>query len=146
MAATAAAFNTNEVVKNFQDQASKASAEVTKAVDEMTKVNKDALDAFVKSSEIVFKGAEDAAKRAQAYVKTSVESAVAASKDLIGCKNINEVMDLQANFARKAYDAAVVESTAISELNVKVANEAFAPLQKSFTTVVEKATPAVAKK
>lgn len=143
--AAAAAINTNDVVKTIQDQAAKAQAEVTKVVDDATKANKDAIDAVVKSSEIFFKGAEEAAKRTQAYLKASVESAVAVSKDLISCKNVNEVVDLQANFARKAYDAAVVETTAISELNMKVANEAFAPLQKSFTAVVEKATPAAKK-
>lgn len=138
------AQNENDFYKSFQDRASKASADVTKTIDELTKVNKEAVDAIVKSSEIFFKGAEDAAKRTQAYVKTSVENAVAVAKDMIGCKNINEVIDLQSNFARKAYDAAVVETAALSELNVKVANEVLAPIQKSFTAAVEKATPVVA--
>jgi len=142
MAATAAAFDPNDVVKSVQDQVSKVSADFTKAADDVTKANKDLFDAVVKSSEIAFKGIEESAKRLQDYASSSFESGVAAAKDMVGCKNVNEMIDLQTSYARKAYDTAVVETTALTELSTKVANDAFAPLQKTFTAAVEKATPA----
>lgn len=142
MAATAAAFNPNDMVKSVQDQVAKYSTDFTKVADDLTKANKDMFDAVVKSSEIAFKGVEESAKRFQDYATSSFESGVAVAKDMVGCKNVNEVIDLQTTFARKAYDTAVVETTALSELSAKVANDAFAPLQKTFTAAVEKATPA----
>ena len=112
MAATAAAFDPNDVVKSVQDQVSKVSADFTKAADDVTKANKDLFDAVVKSSEIAFKGIEESAKRLQDYASSSFESGVSAAKDMVGCKNVNELIDLQTNslFAGK-----IINKTRISK-------------------------------
>ena len=142
MAASAAANTSNDMVKSVQDQVTKFSAGFTKSADEVTKANKDVFDAVVKSSEVTLKGVEESAKRIQNYATTSLENGMTVAKDIVNCRNVNELIDLQTGYAKKAYDSAVVEASALAELGAKVANDAFAPIQQTFTSVVEKVTPA----
>ena len=50
-----------------------------------------------------------------------------------------EFVEIQAEFARTSFDNFLSESTRLSEVSVKVANEAFKALQKQFNTSFEKA-------
>ncbi len=56
----------------------------------------------------------------------------------MGAKTINDVFDIQSEMMKTNFDSFVAESTRLSEMSMKVANEAMAPLQSSFTTFVER--------
>ena len=121
-----------------KEQVDKASSAALKGYDEFASVNKEQMDACVKSSNIVAKGVEDLSKAYFALAQSAAESNVAAAKKLMGAKTINDVFDIQSEMMKTNFDSFVAESTRLSEMSMKVANEAMAPLQSSFTTFVER--------
>lgn len=133
-----------QAVAATKEQVEKASTAALKGYDEFATMNKTSLDAYVKSSNIVAKGLEDMGKAYFAFAQTAAESNVAAAKKLMTAKTINDVVDIQSEVARTSFDSWVAESTKISEMGMKVANEAFEPIQSQFTTVVEKMMKPVA--
>ncbi|MBE9552989.1 MAG: TIGR01841 family phasin, partial [Proteobacteria bacterium] len=62
-----------------------------------------------------------------------------AAKALFSAKSFNEAVELQGEIARKSFDKSLSEGTKLSELSLKVANEAFQPIQQQFTAAVAKA-------
>ena len=49
----------------------------------------------------------------------------------MGCKTVNDLMELQNDVTKKTYDKAVGEITKISEMSVKTVNEAAKPIRKA---------------
>ncbi|MCR9218975.1 MAG: phasin family protein [Alphaproteobacteria bacterium] len=133
-----------QAVAATKEQVEKASTAALKGYDEFATINKTSMDAFVKSSNIMAKGFEDLGKAYFAFAQSAAEQNVAAAKKLMTAKTINDVVDIQSDIARTSFDAWVAESTKMSEMGMKVANEAFEPIQAQFTTVVEKMTKQVA--
>jgi phasin family protein len=133
-----------QAVAATKEQVEKASTAALKGYDEFASMNKSSMDAFVKSSNIMAKGMEDLGKTYFAFAQSAAEQNVAAAKKLMTAKTINDVVDIQSEVARTSFDAWVAEATKMSEMSMKVANEAFEPIQSQLTTVVEKMTKQVA--
>jgi phasin family protein len=73
-----------------------------------------------------------------AFARSSLEGNVAATKAILGAKNLREVVDLQSAYTRKSFDQALAESAKLTEMSVKVANEAMQPIQARVTVTVGK--------
>ena len=63
---------------------------------------------------------------------------------MMTAKTMRDVIDLQTDFAKQRFDHLVAEGTKMSEMSVKVANEAMEPLQKQFDTTVSTPTKPIA--
>ena len=84
------------------------------------------------------KGMEDLGKTLFAFAQSQAESNVSAAKAMMSAKTLNDVVEIQSDLARSQFDAFVAESTKVSEMSLKVANETVEPIQAQFTVVVEK--------
>lgn len=98
---------------------------------------KDNVEAVVQSGSIVVKGMEALGQELMAFTKAQVEGNVAATKALFGVKSFDEAVKLQGDFARKSFDTAVAEGTKLTEMSVKVANDAVAPIQARVDATVK---------
>lgn len=134
----------DSVSKSVTDAVSKAQAEVEKAgeqafkaVDEITKFNKENVDAFVASSNIVAKAAEDLNKLAVANAKASFKASLAAAKEIAGAKSIEAVVDVQSKLVKAQYDKAVAEAQKASDLSKKAAEKAVEPIKGRVEAAVE---------
>lgn len=115
----------------------KASAEALKGYENVAGLGKDNAEAVVKSSTVVAKGFEAIGSRWMELAKTSFDESVAASKALMTCKSVKEFVDVQGSLVRSSIDKVVSESTAITELSAKVANEAMAPIAGRVNATIE---------
>ena len=127
-----------QTVAATKEQVEKASAQLLKGYEEYTAFSKANLDALVKSGTVAAKGAEDLNKELLAFARASFDKSVAAGRALLSAKSINEVVELQNSYAKQSFDSFVAEATKLQELSVKVANEAFAPLNARVNAAVEK--------
>lgn len=127
-----------------KEQVEKSSAQVLKGYDEMTALTKENVDAVVQAGSIVVKGVEEIGKEVVAYSQASFDKSVATGKALLSAKSLREVVDLQNDYAKSSFDAFVAEANRLSELTVKVANEAFAPLSARVNVAVEKLSKPIA--
>ena len=133
-----------QAISTTKEQAGKASEAFFKSYDEATALNKESIDAVVQAGEVLTKGAETVGKAYYEITQASAEASVEATKAMMGAKTAKEFVEIQAEFARTSYDNFLSESTRLSEMSVKVANEAFEPLQKQLNTSLEKAFKASA--
>jgi phasin family protein len=120
-----------------KDTFSKFASQNFKTVDEVAAFGKANLDAYLKVGASVAKGFEELARAVAAYNQTSVTTTVDATKALLGAKTIREVADVQNDYAKKAFDSLVAETTKLSELSVRVANAAIEPLNARVSAVIE---------
>lgn len=133
-----AAKTVDQAVALTKEQVEKVSKQAFQTYDDLTAFNKDTVEAVVASSQILAKGFETVSKTWVAFAQSSMEQSVSAAKALLTVKTLREAMDLQAEFARTSFDTLVAETTKVSELSVKVANEAIEPISARVNAAVEK--------
>ena len=105
----------------------------------MAALQKDAFDALVRSSEILARGAEALGKEYFAFAQDTATANSEAAKALLAARSLQEVADLQSRIVRTNIDKSVDESGKLSEMSLKIASEAFEPLQKQISVAVEAA-------
>ena len=121
-----------------REQFDKASKTLFKNYEEFSQLSKENIDAFVKSGTIFAKGFEEAGKSWIDFTRRSFENSVETAKAVMGCKDLREVVDVQSDFARESFDRLMNEGSKLSEIGVKVANEALEPIQARVNVAVEK--------
>ncbi len=72
------------------------------------------------------------------FAKSTMERNGAAAEAIFASKDAASAVELQANWARSAFDNYVTESSKISEMAVKTANDAIAPIRACVDGAVEK--------
>lgn len=134
----AATKNVEQAVAYTKEQVDKVSKQVFTAYDEFAGLQKETVDAVLASGNILAKGFEELSKSVIAFTQSQLEQSVSVAKAAIGVKTLKELVDLQTEYARSSFDALVAETTKVSELSVKVANEAAEPLTARVNATVEK--------
>src|SRR5262249_49060649 len=74
---------------------------------------KENVEAFVASATAAQKGFETISARSVAFSKTALENHVAATKDLMTSKSVQEFVEKQSEYARSYFDAYVAELTSM---------------------------------
>lgn len=127
-----------ETVAEAQERA-KAAFEKSQAMfgdaGEFTKGN---VEALVESGKVLAAGMQDLGKDYVAEAKTAFETVQADIKDLAAVKTPADFFKLQGEILRRNFDAAVASGSKHSEKVVKVAGEAFAPIQNRVSLAIEK--------
>lgn len=136
--------NYEKAMAATQEHLEKATNAAFAGYDELTALGKDNLDAVVKASTVLVKGFETLGKEVASYGQASIEKSVANAQALFGAKTLRELVELQSEFAKEAFDSWVEQGTKFGELSVKVTNEAFGPIQEQVQLAVEKLLKPVA--
>ena len=127
-----------------QEQVEKASESLFKRYDEVASFGKENVDAYVLSGTLIAKGVESMGKELMSMAQSAVETNVATTKALFGAKTVREVIDLQTEFSRSAFDNFVAESAKLTEMSMNLANDAIEPIQARMNVTVEKLLKPVA--
>ncbi|MDB5713007.1 MAG: phasin family protein [Sphingomonadales bacterium] len=137
-----------ETAKNFAaDATTKVKAAVEKgqkSVGEIVEFSKGNFEAVVASGKVAAKGAEEIAKYATDYGRTSIEKANATAKQLSGVKSPTEFFQLQSEIAKTSLEAFVGEASKFGENYMKLLGEIAQPIQSRYALAVEKVKTAVA--
>jgi len=67
-----------------------------------------------------------------------MENAASATKAVFTAKTLKDVVSLQTDFTKTSFDKFVANSSKLSELGVKVASDAMAPVTARVNVAVEK--------
>jgi phasin family protein len=134
----------DQMLGSTREQLEKASVNAFKTYEEMSKFQKDNYEAYMAASTIFAQGVEHISKAWVAFTQQNMENAAQTAKALLGAKTLREAVDVQSDWAKTSFDKFVAEGTKLSELSVKVANEAYAPINARFNVAVEKMLKPVA--
>jgi len=107
-----------------------------KGFEEFQKVGKDGFDAAVRSFGEVNKGFQAIAAEVTDYSKKAFEDGTRAFEQLIGAKSIEQAIEIQSQYAKKAYDAYVAEVSKLGEMYVGLAKDAYKPVEAAFAKKV----------
>ena len=104
-----------------------------KGFEEFQKVGKDGFDAAVKSFGEVNKGFQAIAAEVTDYSKKAFEDGTRAFEQLIGAKSVEQAVEIQSTYAKKAYDNYVAEVSKLGEMYAGLARDAYKPVEFAFT-------------
>jgi hypothetical protein len=106
-------------------------------IEEMQKFGKDNVDATLKSFGALSKASQAIATEVADYSKKSFEDGTKVMEKLFGAKSFDKAIEIQADYAKTAYEGFVAQATKIGELYADLAKETYKP----FEAYVAKATP-----
>jgi hypothetical protein len=107
-----------------------------KGFEEFQKVGKDGFDAAVRSFGEMNKGFQAIAAEVTDYSKKAFEDSTRAFEQLIGAKSFEQAIEIQSQYAKKAYDAYVAECSKLGEMYVGLAKDAYKPVEVAFNKKV----------
>jgi phasin family protein len=109
-----------------------------KNLEDVQKLSKDNMDATMKSFGALSKASQAIATEVADYSKKSFEDSTKVMEKMFGAKSLDKAIEIQADFAKTAYEGFVAEATKIGELYADLAKEAYKP----FESYVAKTAPA----
>ena len=107
-----------------------------KGFEEFQKVSKDGFDASVRSFGEMNKGFQAIAAEVTDYSKKAFEDSTRAFEQLIGAKSVEQAVEIQTQFAKKAYDTYIAEVSKLGEMYVGLAKDAYKPVEAAMTKKV----------
>jgi len=110
----------------------------TASMNEIGAQSKQNLDAMTASAAAAQKGAEALSQQALDYSKASWEQGVAAAQSMAQARSIQELVELQTNFAKSAMEAYVSHVSKATETLTASVKDSFKPVNERMTASVEK--------
>lgn len=114
---------------------------VDRTVASLTELNahgKKNLEALVESAAAAQKGAEALSQQAVSFSKKSWEDGMAAAQSLTQARSIQELLELQTNWAKSAAETYLSEAARAAETFTASMKDSFKPLNERVTATVEK--------
>jgi phasin family protein len=115
-----------------------------KAAEELADITRANVDALVESGKIATSGAQSIGQQVLAKGRDTVDQAANTVRALAEAKTPADVLQVQSDFFRSAFDRFVEESATLTESLVKVAGEAFEPISTRASLNVERFNELVA--
>jgi phasin family protein len=109
-----------------------------KAAEELADIYRGNVDAFVEAGRIAAGGAQSIGQKIVAKSRDNLEQTANTVRSFAEAKSPTELLQLQRDFARTAFDRFVEESSNLTESFVKLAGEAFQPISNRASANVEK--------
>ncbi len=143
----------NDTVKKFADEAKArtealsadlnarakdAFAKSGKIAEEAAEFNKANVEALVEAGKIAAKNIETLGQEGVTFARKSFEDTTAAMKGYTAVTSPAEFFKLYAENSKKAFDAAVAQTSKTSELVVKMTNDSFAPISNRVSVITSK--------
>lgn len=123
---------------DFQARSKDAFAKSSKLAEEAVEFNKANVEALVEAGKIAAKGLETLGQEGVAFARKSFEDTSAAVKGYTAVKSPADFFKLYAENSKKAFDAAVAQTSKTSELVVKLTNDSFAPISNRVSVITSK--------
>ena len=101
--------------------------EHSKIGEEFQKVGKEGFEAAVRSYGDANKGFQAIIAEVTDYSKKAFEEGTRAFEQLSGAKSVEQAVEIQSQFAKKAYEANIAQVTKLGEMYVSLAQNAFKP-------------------
>lgn len=123
---------------DFNEKAKEAFAKSSKIAEEAVEFNKANVEALVEAGKIAAKGVEALGQEGVTFARKSFEDTTAALKGYTAVKTPADFFKLYAENSKKAFDAAVAQTSKTSELVVKLTNDSFAPISNRVSVITSK--------
>lgn len=131
----------NKAMEKIMTQSKTQFDNLTKDATEMGREN---IEACIQSSTIFAKGCEDMMRTMMSLAQNAAERQGKFVKEALNSKTLNEWTEVQNKIAQSNFDEFMSSATKMTELSVKVLNDAVEPINAQMTKGVQKATKSMA--
>jgi phasin family protein len=100
--------------------------------EQFRRLGKDSFDAALRSYREAHKGFQSIAATITDLSKKSFEDTTRAFEQLIGAQSIEQAVEIQSQFAQKAFDTYVAEMSKLTDIFVSTARGAYKPVEQAF--------------
>lgn len=104
----------------------------TPTFEDFQKFSKQQLDTVNATAASLAKGLQEIAAESSDYSKKAFASSSAVVEKLIGAKSVETAIQIQTDYAKATYEGFVAQANKINEIYVKLATEAFKPVEAAF--------------
>lgn len=111
---------------------------------EASKAQKEQVEAFLQSSKVFFKGAEELMKTYTELAQSAAEKNNQAMKTILGCKTLNDLTEAQNKLAQQNFDEFMANSAKLSEQYIKICTDCFEPINDQVSKAMKKANETMA--
>lgn len=119
------------------EQFAKSADAMTKAMYEGISSSRDNLEAIVECSNVAAAMAKDVSTEMFEYGNKAFAESVEVSKDLLACRTINDMMELQNRIMKSAMDSAFSQSTRLANMIFEYSSEALEPINERVNQAAE---------
>jgi phasin family protein len=99
------------------------------STDNLTKFNKENVDAAMASLGHISKGVQAIAASAVDYTKKSLEQGTEALQKMLSARSVERAFEIQSDYVKTAYETFIAESNRMSELYADLAKEVYRPFE-----------------
>ncbi len=101
--------------------------------EEYQRLSKESFDAAIRSFGAANKGFQAIASEVTDYSKKSFDDVIHAWEQLLGVKSVDRALEIQSQYAKKAYDSYIAEMSKLGEMYVSLARNAYKPVEQATT-------------
>jgi hypothetical protein len=101
-----------------------------KVTDDFQKLGKTNYEAVLRSYSELNKGFQAIGAKMTDYSKRAFEDGTRAFEQLVAAKSLEHAVEIQSQYAKKAYETWVAEASKLGEMYVAVARDAYKPVEK----------------
>ena len=112
----------------MSDATQDTAAHFAKTAQVASEQTKQQLEALMQAGNVLAKGAEEVSREFSAYVQSSMTGAADITKAMMSTYTLKDLVSLQSDYMKASFESLVTNSSRISEIGVRVANEAWSPL------------------
>jgi phasin family protein len=105
-----------------------AAAVLFAGYEELADLGRENMAAVMRANTALSSGLEAIGKEVILYARSSFEQAAETATALLGAKTFEDVFQLNSQFAKDNFERMIERSAKLSEMGIKLANEALAPL------------------
>jgi hypothetical protein len=113
-------------------------SDVQRLGEQFQRASKDGLDASVRSLGEVGKGFQAIAATIVDYSKKNFEDSTHAFEQLVGAKSFEQALEIQSQYAKRAFDAYVAQASKIGQMYADLARNAYQPVEQAATKTARK--------
>lgn len=132
-----AAAKVESLAADAQKAATDQFEKISKSFEDAAAFNQDNMDAFMKSSNIATKAAEEMNAAFMTFSKRAVDESVAATKDLSSVKTVPEFVEKQAAFAKSSLDTYMKQAAKFNEMFMAAAKDVAEPMNARATAAAD---------
>ena len=124
--------------KEQMDAANNAHAQWFKGYEDAMAFQRDTVDAMMQSGNVFAQGVQAMNRAFLGMTQSTMEDSVGAAREVMGCKSLKELMDVQTGLFKTGFDRFVTESGKLTEQSMKVAEQTAEPLTSRSNDVLER--------
>ena len=129
-----------QILSTTKEQLEKVNEIAFQGYPEIADFNKETVEAVMASTNTVAKGVEELGQEIATFAQKTAEKNFETAQKMFALKNVQDVLELQAEWAKSAFDGFVAESAKLQDISVQVSTKASEPISKQVNAAVEKFT------